>query len=97
MRREVVGYLQALPRAAHFIATRDSQAVALWQLLPHETPRNELFAGWRRIFKVRVAPGSLGAWGLGRARAWLPRQGAATQAPPQAHPCPGSSLPGARP
>lgn len=27
-------------------------AVALWQLLPHETPRNELWAGWTRILRV---------------------------------------------
>ena len=91
--REIKGYLKALPRAAHFIATRDAAAVALWQLvrwrrggagggaggaplaaaaparcriiaptplparpappqLPNETPRNELLAGWSRIFRV---------------------------------------------
>jgi len=47
-RKEIKGYLKALPKAAHFIATKDSAAVALWQLLPHETPRNELLAGWTR-------------------------------------------------
>lgn len=49
---EVKGYLKALPGATHFLATADSQAVALWQLMPHETPRNELLAGWTRILKV---------------------------------------------
>lgn len=49
---QVKGYLKALPGAANFIATQDSQAVALWQLMPHETPRNELLAGWTRILKV---------------------------------------------
>jgi hypothetical protein len=48
----VKGYLKALPRAANFIATSDSKAVALWQLLPAETPRNELWAGWTRILAV---------------------------------------------
>ncbi len=52
MQREVLGYLQALPDASHFIATPDHQAVALWHLLPDETPRNEFWAGWQRIFKV---------------------------------------------
>jgi hypothetical protein len=67
VRREVVGYLKALPKAAHFIATPDNQAVALWQLLPQETPRNELFAGWQRIFKVRGGPwGPWGPWGRTR-------------------------------
>lgn len=49
---QVKGYLKALPGATHFLATADSQAVALWQLMPHETPRNELLAGWTRILKV---------------------------------------------
>jgi hypothetical protein len=49
---QVKGYLKALPGATHFLTTRDSQAVALWQLMPHETPRNELWAGWTRILKV---------------------------------------------
>jgi hypothetical protein len=49
---QVKGYLKALPGATHFLATHDSQAVALWQLMPHETPRNELLAGWTRILKV---------------------------------------------
>eukprot|EP00879_Flechtneria_rotunda_P021773 GHRR01022959.1.p1 GENE.GHRR01022959.1~~GHRR01022959.1.p1 ORF type:complete len:199 (+),score=64.81 GHRR01022959.1:543-1139(+) len=49
---EVKGYLKALPAATNFIATADSLAVALWQLLPLETPRNELLAGWTRIFNV---------------------------------------------
>jgi hypothetical protein len=46
---QVKGYLKALPRAANFIATSDSKAVAL---LPAETPRNELWAGWTRILAV---------------------------------------------
>lgn len=59
---QVKGYLKALPRASNFIATADSKAVALWQLLPTETPRNELWAGWTRILavpprKVRPAAG----------------------------------------
>lgn len=49
---QVKGYLKALPRASNFIATADSKAVALWQLLPTETPRNELWAGWTRILAV---------------------------------------------
>lgn len=49
---QVKGYLKALPRAANFIATADSKAVALWQLLPAETPHNELWAGWTRILAV---------------------------------------------
>ena len=49
---QVKGYLKALPRAANFISTADSKAVALWQLLPAETPRNELWAGWTRILAV---------------------------------------------
>eukprot|EP00878_Enallax_costatus_P015048 GHUV01015757.1.p1 GENE.GHUV01015757.1~~GHUV01015757.1.p1 ORF type:complete len:373 (+),score=114.43 GHUV01015757.1:743-1861(+) len=49
---QVKGYLKALPDAANFIATADSMAVALWQLLPQETPRNELWAGWTRILRV---------------------------------------------
>lgn len=56
VQREVVGYLQALPDASHFIATPDHQAVALWHLLPDETPRNEFWAGWQRIFKVERVP-----------------------------------------
>ncbi|KAI8469028.1 MAG: hypothetical protein J3K34DRAFT_425233 [Monoraphidium minutum] len=51
-RRELKGYLRALPTARHFVATRDADAVALWQLLPRETPANELLAGWTRIFRV---------------------------------------------
>jgi hypothetical protein len=39
--------------AAHFIMTPDASAAALWQLLPSETPRNELWAGWTRVLKVR--------------------------------------------
>lgn len=50
--QQVKGYLKALPRAANFIATSDSKAVALWQLLPAETPENELWAGWTRILAV---------------------------------------------
>ncbi len=49
---EVQGYLRALPRAAHFLAMPDASAVALWQLLPVECPRNELLAGWARILDV---------------------------------------------
>ena len=41
-------YVRALPHAAHFLATPGASAVALWQLLPQETPRNEMFAGWTR-------------------------------------------------
>ncbi|GBF92311.1 acetyltransferase [Raphidocelis subcapitata] len=51
-RKEIKGYLRALPKAAHFISTRDAAAVALWQLMPQETPRNELLAGWTRILRV---------------------------------------------
>jgi ribosomal protein S18 acetylase RimI-like enzyme len=51
-RKEIKGYLKALPAAAHFYATPDAAAVALWQLLPSETPRNELLAGWTRILRV---------------------------------------------
>jgi hypothetical protein len=47
-RKEIKGYLKALPAAGHFMCTPDAAAVALWQLLPHETPRNELLAGWTR-------------------------------------------------
>ena len=32
-RREIRGYVRALPRARHFLATRDATAVALWQLV----------------------------------------------------------------
>lgn len=35
-------YLKALPKAAHFLCTPDAAAVALWQLLPEETPKNEV-------------------------------------------------------
>lgn len=49
---QVKGYLKALPDATNFISTADSMAVALWQLLPQETPRNELWAGWTRILRV---------------------------------------------
>ncbi|GBF98028.1 hypothetical protein Rsub_11139 [Raphidocelis subcapitata] len=49
---EIEGFLHALPDAAHFLATRDGAAAALWQLLPLETPRNELLAGWTRILRV---------------------------------------------
>jgi hypothetical protein len=47
-KKELKGYVKALPRARHFIATPDAAAVALWQLLPEETPANELLAGWTR-------------------------------------------------
>lgn len=49
---QVKGYLKALPGATNFIATEDSLAVALWQLLPQETPQNEFWAGWTRILRV---------------------------------------------
>jgi ribosomal protein S18 acetylase RimI-like enzyme len=49
---EVKGYLKALPGATNFISTPDSLAVALWQLLPQETPANELLAGWTRFLRV---------------------------------------------
>lgn len=32
--------LQALPHARHFLCAAGGQAVALWQLLPRETPTN---------------------------------------------------------
>lgn len=51
-RKEIKGYLKALPKANHFMCTPDAAAVALWQLLPDETPRNELLAGWTRILRV---------------------------------------------
>jgi hypothetical protein len=54
--------LKALPCAANFIATADSKAVALWQLLPTETPRNELLAGWTRILAVSPRKVGLHAW-----------------------------------
>jgi hypothetical protein len=64
---QVKGYLKALPRAANFIATADSKAVALWQLLPAETPRNELWAGWTRI--LAVSPRKVGSLSGGMQRA----------------------------
>lgn len=54
-RDELVGYLKALPKAQHFLSNTDGKAVALWQLLPQETPKNELLAGITRLFKVIAA------------------------------------------
>lgn len=48
-RKEIKGYLKALPKAAHFMSTHDAAAVALWQLLPQETPKNEVRHGQRCI------------------------------------------------
>ena len=41
--------------AGHFLTTPDANAAALWQLLPEETPKNELWAGWTRVLKVGAA------------------------------------------
>ncbi len=52
VKHEVKGYLKALPDAQHFVATEDGACIALWQLLPQESPKNEFWAGWQRIFQV---------------------------------------------
>jgi hypothetical protein len=62
---QVKGYLKALPAAMHFMSTPDSRGVALWQLLPAETPHNELWAGWTRILAVTPR-----LWGQVRHAGW---------------------------
>ena len=60
-KRELKGFVKALPKARQFIATPDAAAVALWQLLPEETPRNELLAGWTRCGAVGRRGGAAGS------------------------------------
>lgn len=52
-RKEIKGYLKALPAARHFVATPDAAAVALWQLV-------SLLAGWCAArLRAQVRPLSL--------------------------------------
>jgi len=98
-RKEIKGYLKALPKANHFMCTPDAAAVALWQLLPDETPRNELLAGWTRCGSCWLLMMGLGLIGAAGVHSWTVHPGSfmQTPCPPPARPSPTPNAPPARP